>query len=69
MTRIRCWEYECVFNSRGTCAADKIEYHPDHGCLTMEEREDYEPEGWEEPFEERWEDEEPGDDDWEDDEF
>lgn len=80
MTTIRCWDYACVFNSAGTCSADAMEYHPDHGCLTMEEREDYEPEEeWTEPFEEEeweeeelegeWEEEELLDEDWEDDEF
>ncbi len=70
MTVIRCWEKACVFNTAGACSADEIEYHPDHGCLTFEEREDYEPdEEWEEPFEEEEWEESFEEDEWEEDEF
>ncbi|MSP11669.1 MAG: hypothetical protein EXR62_01795 [Chloroflexi bacterium] len=57
MTQIRCWDNRCIFNEAGMCTSDEIEYHPDHGCLTMEEREDYEEEA---VVEAEWEDEEEG---------
>lgn len=73
MTTIRCWEYACIFNTGGACNAGEMEYHPDHGCLTFEESEDYEPEAeWEESFtdeEEEWEDEDVEDEELDEDEL
>lgn len=57
MTRIRCWEYTCVYNKRGICSAQEMEYHPDRGCLTYEEREGDEEEEQEEEIEEEEEEE------------
>jgi len=75
MTMIRCWEYGCIYNENGACSAEEMEYHPDHGCLTMVEREDYEPgePEWEEEEvleEDEWEDEDEDlfeEDDWDSD--
>jgi len=70
MTRIRCRDRQCIFNKNGICSSDEIEYEPDAGCLTMEERKDIEedePEEWEDEEELDLEDEEEEDeDDWDD---
>jgi hypothetical protein len=57
MTRIRCRERRCTFNKNGICTSDEIEYEPDAGCLTMEEREGAQDE------EKEWEEEEEKDED------
>ncbi|MFQ6058506.1 MAG: hypothetical protein ACE5MB_06490 [Anaerolineae bacterium] len=59
MTQIRCYDDTCVFWEGGVCSSEEMEYHPDHGCLTMQEREEYEEEemDWEEIYEEEWEEE------------
>lgn len=74
MTRIRCRDRQCNFNKNGLCTADEIEYEPDAGCLTREDRDEAdeeEREGWETEEGEDWEEEEEweeDDDDWEEDE-
>ena len=78
-TRIRCREHRCVFNKRGICTSDEIEYDPDAGCLTMELRESADAESekekqvndeeLEEELEEEFgDDDEEDDDDWDEDE-
>ncbi len=37
-TRIRCRDHHCIYNKRGICTSNEIEYDPDAGCLTMEPR-------------------------------
>lgn len=67
MTRIRCWEDTCVFNQHGICGAKEMEYHPDRGCLTYEERDADDGEAdtdWEDDLEEE-EEEWELDEDWE----
>lgn len=73
MTRIRCRERLCTFNKNGICTSEEIEYEPDAGCLTMEQREDVEEKDeaeWEdeEELEEDLEDEDEDDDEWDDEE-
>lgn len=54
MTVVRCWQGDCKYWRDGFCRARQIEYDPDLGCMTMEERaplgleEGEEIEGWEE---------------------
>jgi len=53
MTEIRCWDDACIFWVAGMCTAEEVEYSPDHGCLTMREREEFEDTlDWEEEEEE-----------------
>lgn len=73
MTRIRCRDRRCIFNKNGICSSEEIEYEPDAGCLTMEERDNVdEEEEWEEEAEELEEEfldeDEEDEEDWDEDE-
>jgi len=36
MTRVICWQRDCLHNVHGRCRAEEIEYDPNDGCLTQE---------------------------------
>jgi hypothetical protein len=64
-----------VFNKKGICTLDEIEYDPDAGCLTMEPQEDLdenEEAEWEEDAEDMEEadlDEGEDEEEWDEDEY
>ena len=41
MTRIICRYDVCVFNRDQLCTAKEIEYDPDQGCLTAQDRDEF----------------------------
>ncbi|MCA1554254.1 MAG: hypothetical protein LC737_07750, partial [Chloroflexi bacterium] len=41
MTRIICHYETCIFNRDQLCTSKEIEYDPDQGCLTAQEREEF----------------------------
>lgn len=53
MTRIICHYEVCIFNRDTLCTAKEIEYDPDQGCLTAQDRDEFEgvvddEDGWDE---------------------
>ena len=38
MPTVVCWQLDCLFNADGQCRAERIEYDPADGCLTVEPR-------------------------------
>ncbi len=41
MTRIVCHYETCLFNREQICTSPKIEYDPDQGCLTAQDRTEF----------------------------
>jgi len=41
MTRIICHYETCIFNREQICTSPKIEYDPDQGCLTAQDRTEF----------------------------
>ena len=40
MTKVRCWQDDCKFWKDSLCTSPEIEYYPDEGCVTAEEKEE-----------------------------